>query len=138
MVLYLLFRDRKSQESTCISKPERFYNQLARLLAKRGKKDFSMKIQVIQPALLYLHLLPRIFHEVWRLWSPGLSSNGASRTSYDRTRKPGKFILNRMLKDLDLVSQYLGHHDASHFGTFGSQGVGSFGFAPNYEYRYLC
>merc|ERR1712200_376897 len=30
---------------------------------------------------------------------------------------------------------YLGHHDASHFGTFGSQGVGSFGFAPNYEYR---
>ena len=47
MVLYLLFRDRKSQESTCISKPERFYNQLARLLAKRGKKDFSMKIQVI-------------------------------------------------------------------------------------------
>ena len=47
MVLYLLFRDRRSQESTCISKPERFYNQLARLLAKRGKKDFSMKIQVI-------------------------------------------------------------------------------------------
>merc|ERR1712200_260289 len=30
---------------------------------------------------------------------------------------------------------YLGHHDASHFGTFGSQGIGSFGFAPNYEYR---
>jgi len=37
--------DRKTKEDTCISKPERFYNQLARLLAKRGKKDFSMKIQ---------------------------------------------------------------------------------------------
>merc|ERR1712112_208340 len=37
--------DRKTNEKTCISKPERFYNQLARLLSKRGKKDFSMKIQ---------------------------------------------------------------------------------------------
>ena len=54
MVLYLLFRDRKSQESTCISKPERFYNQLARLFAKRGKKDFSMKIQVICWSLNWL------------------------------------------------------------------------------------
>ena len=61
MMLYFFFRDRKSKESTCISKPERFYNQLARLLAKRGKKDFSMKIQVIQPALLYLHLSPQHF-----------------------------------------------------------------------------
>ena len=85
----LVFRDRKSKESTCISKPERFYNQLARLLAKRGKKDFSMKIQVIQPALLYFLLSPRIFHEVWRLWSSGLSSNGTSRASHDRTWKPG-------------------------------------------------
>merc|ERR1719233_2224520 len=38
-------KDRKTNEKTCISKPERFYNQLARLLSKRGKKDFSMKIQ---------------------------------------------------------------------------------------------
>merc|ERR1712037_635607 len=36
--------DRKTNEKTCISKPERFYNQLARLLSKRGKKDFSMKM----------------------------------------------------------------------------------------------
>merc|ERR1712055_161192 len=38
-------KDRKTNEETFISKPERFYNQLARLLSKRGKKDFSMKIQ---------------------------------------------------------------------------------------------
>ena len=46
--------DRKTKEDTCISKPERFYNQLARLLAKRGKKDFSMKIQVL-PFLVANH-----------------------------------------------------------------------------------
>jgi len=92
--------DRKSKESTCISKPERFYNQLARLLAKRGKRDFSMKIQYgASGALGYLPV---------GLQGPAMIGRG---------------------------NPYLGHHDASHFGTFGSQGVGSFGFAPNYEYR---
>merc|ERR1712013_364926 len=33
------------------------------------------------------------------------------------------------------ANPYLRLHDARHFGTFGSQGAGSFGFAPNYEYR---
>merc|ERR1711962_1829895 len=84
--------DRKSKESTCISKPERFYNQLARLLAKRGKKDFSMKIQYgASGALGYLPM---------GLQGPAMIGRG---------------------------NPYLGHHDASHFGTFGSQGVGSFG-----------
>merc|ERR1712013_842152 len=92
--------DRKSQESTCISKPERFYYQLARLLAKRGKKDFSMKIQYgASGALGYLPM---------GLQGPAMIGRG---------------------------NPYLGLHDARHFGTFGSQGARSFGFAPNYEYR---
>jgi len=38
-------KDSDTGATTCISVAERFYNQLARLLAKRGKKDFSLKIQ---------------------------------------------------------------------------------------------
>merc|ERR1719318_1315587 len=72
----------------------------SRLLAKRGKKDFSMKIQYgASGALGYLPM---------GLQGPAMIGRG---------------------------NPYLGLQDARHFGTFGSQGAGSFGFAPNYEYR---
>ena len=40
-----LHTDSKTKVSTCISKAERFHNQLAALLRKRGKTDFSMRIK---------------------------------------------------------------------------------------------
>merc|ERR1719233_1551697 len=30
---------------------------------------------------------------------------------------------------------YLGHHNRMHYGNFGPQGTGAFGFSPNYQYR---
>ena len=30
---------------------------------------------------------------------------------------------------------YLGHHHRMHYGNFGPQGFGGFGFSPNYQYR---
>jgi len=92
--------DRKTNEKTCISKPERFYNQLARLLSKRGKKDFSMKIQY--GAAGALGYLPMGLH--------------------------GQAFIGRR-------NPYLDHHKQHHFGTFGPQLHGNFGFVPNYLYR---
>jgi len=92
--------DRKTNEKTCISKPERFYNQLARLLSKRGKKDFSMKIQYgAAGALGYLPM-------------------GLQGQAFIGRRNP-----------------YLNHHLNHHFGNFGPQPSGNFGFIPNYQYR---
>jgi len=91
--------DRKTNEKTCISKPERFYNQLARLLSRRGKKDFSMKIQYgAAGALGYLPM-------------------GLQGPSFIGRRNP-----------------YLDHHLRMHYGTFGPQEDGNFGFSPNYHY----
>merc|ERR1712106_479289 len=92
--------DRKSKESTCISKPERFYNQLARLLSKRGKKDFSMKIQY----------------------------GGSGARGYLPMGLQGPSLIGR-------GNPYLGHHNRMHYGNFGPQGTGAFGFSPNYQYR---
>merc|ERR1719516_178442 len=92
--------DRETNEKTCISKPERFYNQLARLLSKRGKKDFSMKIQY----------------------------GGSGARGYLPMGLQGPSLIGR-------GNPYLGHHNRMAYGNFGPQGVGSFGFAPNYEYR---
>merc|ERR1711934_180101 len=92
--------DRKTNEKTCISKPERFYNQLARLLSKRGKKDFSMKIQY----------------------------GGSGARGYLPMGLQGPSLIGR-------GNPYLGHHKRMHYGNFGPQGFGSFGFSPNYQYR---
>jgi len=92
--------DRKTNEKTCISKAERFYNQLARLLSKRGKKDFSMKIQY----------------------------GGSGARGYLPMGLQGPSLIGR-------GNPYLGHHNRMHFGNFGPQGFGSFGFSPNYQYR---
>merc|ERR1719233_581345 len=93
-------KDRKTNEETCISKPERFYNQLARLLSKRGKKDFSMKIQY----------------------------GGSGARGYLPMGLQGPSLIGR-------GNPYLGHHNRMHYGNFGPQGTGAFGFSPNYQYR---
>ena len=43
----------------CINTAERFYHLLAKLLKKRGKKDFAIKIRFVMPHfLVYLLMIP--------------------------------------------------------------------------------